>query len=241
MDSSSGQAFSVNAPFRQATVIFHFASLAMAILGCQPLALVSGARRHRRHQIFMAGAGCVFGLVGLMARLSQQPNESVSTVLVRFLLSGLGCSLAALLLVQLALVLYCYYMQQQYQHNQQSLPVWASDQSQLILGWFVLGLGYAYLVLAALVSTESCTLSASSAQCLMPLTMGSGFLLYGSFCLLHLINVFKLPRGSTPEYYEGLLLTVWGLACLTVAGNLLYVVLFFIHIHKPSTTISTIY
>ncbi|KAI8984760.1 hypothetical protein BDF20DRAFT_407714 [Mycotypha africana] len=44
--------------------------------------------------------------------------------------------------------------------------------------------------------------------------LGVGFLVYGTTILLHLLSVIQLPRPSTPEYYESVLLILWGLIML---------------------------
>lgn len=41
--------------------------------------------------------------------------------------------------------------------------------------------------------------------------MGSSFLWYGTLSLLHLLQILVLPSGSVPEYYESLLITIWGI------------------------------
>ncbi|KAG1503369.1 hypothetical protein G6F47_002882 [Rhizopus delemar] len=49
--------------------------------------------------------------------------------------------------------------------------------------------------------------------------MGTGFLIYGSLILLHLLAVIKLPRPATPEYYESVIITLWGFIALTLPGT----------------------
>jgi hypothetical protein len=86
-------------------------------------------------------------------------------------------------------------------------------------------ISFSYLTLAALVFTESCNATNLQSQCLMPVAMGTGFLLYGTAIFLHLLSIIKLPRPSTPEYYEGVILTFWGLISLLLAGNIVFFLL----------------
>ncbi|KAK4517572.1 uncharacterized protein ATC70_000912 [Mucor velutinosus] len=97
-----------------------------------------------------------------------------------------------------------------------NIPKWVD----LALGWFNLMVAFSYLVLATVIFTESCTQQDNTtSQCLMPVAMGTGFLFYGTLVLLHLLAIIKLPRPSTPEYYEGVILTFWGFISLLLAGT----------------------
>ncbi|KAI9275955.1 hypothetical protein BDA99DRAFT_496964, partial [Phascolomyces articulosus] len=240
--------FSVHAPFRQPIIILHYSLMAIAFLGCYPLALIHGARRHRRYHFYTLAVGFVIALVGFIVGWFAQmatttPSHGETLTFIRVLLGILGYTLLALILGQAVFGLYQYRQspeqQQQQQQQQEQKWFWFDISSfsssstsswfarllpeetiHLAIGWIVLIVGYAYLVVAAMVFTESCSSSAPSAstgQCFMPIAMGSGFLAYGSLALLHLLNIFSLPRSSTPEYYEGLLLTLWGLICLIVS------------------------
>jgi hypothetical protein len=95
------------------------------------------------------------------------------------------------------------------------MPLWID----IALGWLILIIATTYLVIASQVFTESCLDHNTQGQCLLPVAMGTGFLLYGTLALLHLLSIIKIPRPSTPEYYEGLILVFWGLISLIMARN----------------------
>ncbi|KAG2220253.1 hypothetical protein INT45_008794 [Circinella minor] len=231
-----GESFSVNAPIRQPIVILHYSLMALAFLGSYPLALIYGTRRHRRYHFYTLATGFVIAIVGFIvggfAQMVTTPANGETLTLIRVILGILGYTLLALILGQVALGLYQY--RQSPEQLQQQKWLWfeldtsswfgrilPEENIHLAIGWIVLIVGYAYLVVAAMVFTESCSSSssASGGQCLMPIAIGSGFLGYGSLVLLHLLNLFSLPRSSTPEYYEGLILILWGLVCLIASGT----------------------
>lgn len=227
-----GQPFSVNAPLQHPAVITHVVSMALSIFGCYPLALILGARQHRRYQFYTMAAAFGFAMLALVAGWAAQlaTGETATSSSVRILLGILGYTLIVLLLAHACLAVYQRYHPRAdsnrilptYSSLDPELSLWMRLQSpsaQLILGWVILLTGYTYLVFLALVLTESCAASSSSAQCLMPLMMGSGFLGYGSGALLHLLNILSLPRASTPEYYEGAIITLWGAVCLLASGT----------------------
>ncbi|KAG0192947.1 hypothetical protein DFQ28_006978 [Apophysomyces sp. BC1034] len=98
-------------------------------------------------------------------------------------------------------------------------PAWFAHvppSMHLILAWLGLLVAYGYLVLAALTFSESFE---SYAQALLPLAMGNGFLAYGTLVITHLLGILQLPRRSTPEYYEGLILAFWGLVNLLMSDT----------------------
>ncbi|KAI8140164.1 hypothetical protein BJV82DRAFT_624120 [Fennellomyces sp. T-0311] len=223
-----GQSFSVNAPFRHPIVILHISLMAFAFLGCYPIALIQGARRHRRYHFYTLAVGFAIAILGFVAGWIAQvatADHAETLTLVRILLGILGYMLLALVLGQALLGFY------QYRHTADGKPWLELDSSSwlgrllpedgihLAVGWIVLIVAYAYLIVAAMVFTESCNSQASAGQCVMPLAIGSGFLGYGSLALLHLLNIFSLPRSSTPEYYEGLVLTLWGIVCFIVSDT----------------------
>lgn len=221
-NSDDGQPFPDNAPFRHPTVIAHLSLMTISFLACYPLALIQGARRHRRYHLYTLAGGILVALVGYVAAWSssfssQQPLHTV--------LSILGYILFVLVLGHIGLTVYNFYyggekQQQLVNSNKETwwmrfiLPL--EESVHLVIGWIVVLTGYAYLVIAIIVFTGTC--SSSIEQCLMPLAIGSGFLGYGTLVLLHLVNVLNLPRGSTPEYYEALVLTLWGVVCLVISG-----------------------
>ncbi|KAI8882552.1 hypothetical protein K501DRAFT_285775 [Backusella circina FSU 941] len=93
-----------------------------------------------------------------------------------------------------------------------SLPDWiASSLNGIVMSMSVLSLGMVSQDL-----TASC--HGDILQCRVPLFMGTGFLMYGTCVFLNLVSILKLPRMSTPEYYEALVLSIWGLVCLSMSG-----------------------
>ncbi|KAI9323218.1 hypothetical protein BX666DRAFT_2116870 [Dichotomocladium elegans] len=219
MNNTEGLSFSVNAPFRHPTNIVHIALMTISFFGFYPIALIQGARRHYRYHVYTIAGGFVIALFGFIAGWSSQWNSSSPS---HILLSVLGYLLLGFVLAHGALAIY------QHRFGGFGTPTPANapsktytrflpdDHALIVLGWIIVALAYSYLVVAALVFTESCS-SEWSAQCLMPVAIGSGFLWYGSAILLHLLNAFSLPRASTPEYYESLILTLWGIVCLVMS------------------------
>lgn len=105
------------------------------------------------------------------------------------------------------------------QFVKQSLPEWIESS----LSWIIMAMSILYLGMVSQDLTESC--HGDSVQCRFPLFMGTGFFMYGSCVLLNLVSILKLPRMSTPEYYEALVLSFWGLVCLMMSGMLFIVYL----------------
>ncbi|OBZ83858.1 Protein YTP1 [Choanephora cucurbitarum] len=185
--------------------------MVVAFLGCYPLLLT---QQIRRQKVYIFSASLLFASIGFISGYFIQLEQSLTTIVFRIFALLLLC----LVLMQIILVIYrsstvaerlpqfhtimtkCFH----------SLPKWVD----LVLGWSVLVTALSYLILGALVFTESCSREDQQAQCLMPVAMGAGFLFYGTLILLHLLAILKLPRPSTPEYYEGITLTFWGLCSL---------------------------
>lgn len=224
-NTDDGLPFSDNAPFRQPTVIAHLSLMAISFLACYPVSLIQGARRHRRYHLYTLAGGSLVALVGYVAAWSSSYSSQQQQQPLHTVLSILGYILFLLILGHIGFTVYHFYYggekQQQLVNNKETwwmrliLPL--EESVHLVIGWIVVLTGYAYLVVAVIVSTDTC--SSSIQQCLMPLAMGSGFLGYGTLVLLHLVNILKLPRASTPEYYEALILTLWGVICLVMSGT----------------------
>jgi hypothetical protein len=207
--------FSQNVPFKQPIVITHYTSMAIAFLGCYPLLLT---QQIRRQKVYIISICLLFSSIGFISGYFI-PAQNNATSLVSYAFAVL---LLCLVLLQTILCCYRSTFISEYCPTLHTLltkclhriPKWVD----LALGWTIMVISFSYLTLAALVFTESCTMSPQS-QCLMPVAMGTGFLLYGTAILLHLLSIIKLPRPCTPEYYEGVILTFWGLISLILAGN----------------------
>ncbi|KAI8371451.1 uncharacterized protein BYT42DRAFT_580286 [Radiomyces spectabilis] len=219
MDSSSVYPFSANAPFRQPIVIIHIASMATGFLGFYPFALIQGIRRHRKWHFVTVITGTLFALIGLVTGwLIRADTVTFETLLLRIL----GSALFVLLLLQITLGVYKAVVSKgllespSYYSKLSFIGQWLSclpAYTHLGLGWCILFVAYGYMVGCLLFFTENVT-----SATLLCIAIGSGFLGYGMVALLHLMNIFKLPRASTPEYYEGLLMTLWGIITLLNAN-----------------------
>lgn len=203
--------FSTHVPFKQPLVITHLISMVIAFLGCYPLLLTQQLKRQKNYILFASLFFASIGFIsGSFIQLDYTNTTSILFHLVGFLL---------FVLVLLQLILYITRSTNTTtKYNilaTKKIPKWID----LTLGWFTLLLATSYLTLAALVFTESCSNDILQSQCLMPVAMGTGFLIYGTITLLHLLAIIKLPRPSTPEYYEGVILTFWGFISLFLSGK----------------------
>ncbi|KAI9267441.1 hypothetical protein BY458DRAFT_511792 [Sporodiniella umbellata] len=194
MESSYIHSFSAHVLFKQPIVITHLVSMVIAFLGCYPLLLT---RQLRKRKTLIICASCVFSAIGFITGCFIQTKQDTASLV----LHTIGFILLCLVIIQLA-----FYSL--------STTKWVD----LVFGWISLIVAFFYLVTAALVFTDSCDSDIES-QCFMPLAMGTGFLIYGSFVLLHLLAVIKLPRPATPEYYESVMITVWGFISLFLFGT----------------------
>ncbi|KAI8069823.1 uncharacterized protein B0P05DRAFT_589286 [Gilbertella persicaria] len=216
MDTTSVHPFSTHVPFKQPIVITHYLSMVIAFLGCYPLLLTQHIRRQKAY-IFTASI--VFASVGFISGSFIQLEQNATTIVFHVVALLLLC----LVVMQGILAVYrstliaeqCPQLHTLLTKCLHTVPKWVD----LVLGWLILIIAFSYLTLAALVFTESCGHQDQQAQCLMPLAMGTGFLLYGTLILLHLLAIIKLPRPSTPEYYEGIIMTVWGCISLVLADT----------------------
>jgi phosphoglycerol transferase MdoB-like AlkP superfamily enzyme len=204
MESSTIHSFSTHAPFKQPVVITHYISMVIAFLGCYPLLLT---RKIQRQKVYIASAALFFGLIGFVSGYFIQQIEQNTTSTILHIFSLL---LLFLVVIQSILAIYRRLAIRQVKN----IPKWID----LALGWIILTIAFSYLTLAALVFTESCNNEQQKSQCLMPVAMGTGFIMYGTLALLHLLAIIKLPRPSTPEYYEGVIITFWGFISLLLAG-----------------------
>lgn len=217
MDSLPIQSFPANVPFKQPVVITHYVSMVIAFLGCYPLLLTQQLARKKN---YILGASAIFATIGFISGYFVQPAHVSTTTIVS---RSVVIILVGLLFIQGQLCIYrSGFFSDQFPliHTILSkalhkIPKWVD----LVLGWVILLIATSYLMLAAAVFTDSCTEEVLQSQCLMPVAMGTGFLLYGTFILLHLLAIIKLPRPSTPEYYEGLILLIWGFISLLVSGK----------------------
>lgn len=216
MDALPIQSFPANVPFKQPVVITHYVSMVIAFLGCYPLLLTQQLARKKN---YILGASIVFATIGFISGYFVQYQDMSTTALVS---QSIAILLIILLAAQCAL---CVYRSSTFSEHfplihtvlskvLHTVPKWVD----LALGWVILLIALSYLMLAGVVFTDSCIANNLQSQCLMPVAMGTGFLLYGTFVLLHLLAIIKLPRPSTPEYYEGIILTCWGLISLFMPG-----------------------
>ncbi|KAI7889842.1 uncharacterized protein EV154DRAFT_513076 [Mucor mucedo] len=205
METSTIHSFSTHAPFKQPVVITHYISMVIAFLGCYPLLLT---RKIQKQKVYIASAALFFGLTGFISGyfIHQNERSTASTIL-----NVISLLLFLLVVSQSILAIYRRLSTRQVK----KIPKWID----LTLGWISLTVAFSYLTLAALVFTESCNNEQQQSQCLMPVAMGTGFIMYGTLALLHLLAIIKLPRPATPEYYEGVIITFWGFISLLVAGT----------------------
>ncbi|CEP17558.1 hypothetical protein [Parasitella parasitica] len=221
MDSASIHSFSPNVPFKQPIVITHYISMFITFLGCYPLLLTRQIRKRKSHilgfSVFFASVGFISGCFIKETEQQRQQNTWTSFIFNTFAILLLCLVLTHLLLIawRSKLIGHVPIIQTVLTKCFKNVPKWVD----LALGWFNLMVAFGYLMLAAVVFTESCIQENSTAQCLMPVAMGTGFLLYGTLVLLHLLAIIKLPRPSTPEYYEGVILTFWGFISLLFADR----------------------
>jgi hypothetical protein len=216
MESPLIHSFSTHVPFKQPVVITHLISMVIAFLGCYPLLLTQQLKRQKNYILF---ASFFFASIGFISGSFIKTPAATNTTSILF-------SLFNFILFVLVLAQAVLYISRSvvYKDTKKEIPKWVD----LVLGWFILIFAFTYLTIAALVFTESCQDSdLLQSQCLMPVAMGTGFLLYGTVALLHLLAIIKLPRPSTPEYYEGVILTFWGFISLFLAGKFIVFLLFF--------------
>lgn len=193
MDTSI-HSFSTHALFKQPIVITHLVSMVIAFLGCYPLLLT---RQLRKRKVAIISLSCIFCTIGFITGYFIQTKQDT----------------ASLVLHIFGFILLCLVIAQCIFHFLIKPTKWVD----LILGWAALIVAFCYLVVSAVVFTDSCQ-NDMGPQCFMPLAMGVGFLMYGSFTLLHLLAIIKLPRPATPEYYESVIITSWGLISLILSG-----------------------
>lgn len=220
MDSASIHSFSSNVPFKQPIVITHYISMVIAFLGCYPLLLTRQIRKRKSYiigfSIFFASVGFISGcFIKQTDRQQQNTSTSLTFNIFAILLLCLVSIHIILITWRSNLLTHIPIMQYILTKCFGSIPKWVD----VVLGWFNLMFAFCYLILAAVIFTESCIQENTTSQCLMPVAMGTGFLLYGTLVLLHLLAIIKLPRPSTPEYYEGVILTFWGFISLLLAGK----------------------
>jgi hypothetical protein len=204
-----------NVPLTQPIVISHYISMVIAFLGCYPLLLTQQIRRHKRVITFLS---VLFTLTGFISGQFIKTANNFVSVVWRFLF----LFLIFLVLNQFVLAVYRYAVTEKQTFVYSFYPRWFSKMPlwiDIALGWLILIIATTYLVIASQVFTESCLDHNTQGQCLLPVAMGTGFLLYGTLALLHLLSIIKIPRPSTPEYYEGLILVFWGLISLIMARN----------------------
>ncbi|CEI95821.1 hypothetical protein RMCBS344292_09998 [Rhizopus microsporus] len=194
MDTSI-HSFSTHALFKQPIVITHLVSMVIAFLGCYPLLLT---RQLRKRKVAIISLSCTFCTIGFITGYFIQTKQDT----------------ASLVLHIFGFILLCLVITQCIFHFLIKPTKWVD----LILGWAALVVAFCYLVVSAVVFTDSCQNDMGS-QCFMPLAMGVGFLMYGSFTLLHLLAIIKLPRPATPEYYESVIITSWGLISLILSDT----------------------
>ncbi|KAL9558875.1 hypothetical protein PS6_001086 [Mucor atramentarius] len=200
--------------------------MVIAFLGCYPLLLT---RQIRKRKAYIIGFSVFFASIGFISGcfIKQTEQQQQQNTLTSFIFNTFAVLLLCLVLIHIVLVTWrsnllvghIPAMQSVLTKCFASIPKWVD----LALGWFNLMVAFSYLILAAVMFTESCIQESTTSQCLMPVAMGTGFLLYGTLVLLHLLAIIKLPRPSTPEYYEGVILTFWGLISLLLAVGLCFI------------------
>lgn len=206
MDTSI-HSFSTHALFKQPIVITHLVSMVIAFLGCYPLLLT---RQLRKRKVAIISLSCTFCTIGFITGYFIQTKQDT----------------ASLVLHIFGFILLCLVITQCIFHFLIKPTKWVD----LILGWAALVVAFCYLVVSAVVFTDSCQ-NDMGPQCFMPLAMGVGFLMYGSFTLLHLLAIIKLPRPATPEYYESVIITLWGLISLILSGTTLKQISLSLHLN----------
>lgn len=209
MESNNILSFSTHAPFKQPIVITHYISMVIAFLGFYPLLLT---RQIRRQKVYILSASFLFLSIGFISGsfISISDESSLVLRIFAFILLSLVISQAVLLAYR------SDRFSSLFPTPFSKIPKWVD----LAFGWISLIVAFTYLALAALVFTESCNHgNDQQSQCLMPVAMGTGFVLYGTLSMLHLLAIVKLPRPSTPEYYEGVILTFWGFISLFLGGT----------------------
>ncbi|KAL0087165.1 hypothetical protein F4703DRAFT_1916157 [Phycomyces blakesleeanus] len=230
MDTLTTTTFSSPIPIRHPAVIIHLVFITLSFLGCYPIALIQGTRCHPNRHFVAIGLGTIFALIGSIAGLWMPSTSSGS--LVPILVAIVGGLLMVLVLMQIVVGLNMtrrsleLHRLPPYSHTSwlptQTPTRWCAtnlpEYTHLIIGWSVLIVASIYLILTVVLFTESCA-GFPYRQCFLPLVMGGGLLGYGTMALLHLVGVLSLPRTSTPEYYEGLLITLWGLFNLFMADT----------------------
>ncbi|KAI7899103.1 uncharacterized protein BX663DRAFT_522297 [Cokeromyces recurvatus] len=213
MDTLSIQSFPTHVLFKQSIVIIHYISMVIAFLGCHPLLLT---QQLRRQKIYIQSIFILFALIGFISgffiiTLRQLQKGIFMIVFV---------SLFFLVFTQILVSIYRF--KRRIIYFKKNIPKWVD----LALAWLILLAAVSYLSYTALLFTESCPSDSHDdssyhpASCIMPVTMGTGFLVYGTLILLHLLSIIHIPRPSTPEYYEGIIITFWGFISLFLAGLL---------------------
>ncbi|KAI7900182.1 uncharacterized protein BX663DRAFT_518879 [Cokeromyces recurvatus] len=212
MDTLSIQSFPTHVLFKQSIVIIHYISMVIAFLGCHPLLLT---QQLRRQKIYIQSIFILFALIGFISgffiiTLRQLQKGIFMIVFV---------SLFFLVFTQILVSIYRF--KRRIIYFKKNIPKWVD----LALAWLILLAAVSYLSYTALLFTESCPSDSHDdssyhpASCIMPVTMGTGFLVYGTLILLHLLSIIHIPRPSTPEYYEGIIITFWGFISLFLADT----------------------
>ncbi|KAI9012482.1 hypothetical protein CLU79DRAFT_770173 [Phycomyces nitens] len=226
MDTLTTTTFSSPLPIRHPAVITHLVFMSFSFLGCYPVALIQGTRCHPNRHFIAIGLGTMFALIGSIAGLWMPMTSSGS--LVPILVALVGGLLMVLVLMQIVVGLNMtrrsldLHRLPPYLHTSW-LPRWCGNfpaKSHLIIGWSVLVVASIYLLLTIILFTESCA-GFPHSHWVLPMGMGSGLLAYGTLALLHLVGILTLPRSSTPEYFEGVLITLWGFINLFMADTAL--------------------
>lgn len=225
MDSSTvGHSFPPHAPIRYAFTIVHLLSMSIAYLGFYPHALtqLTTSSPHKKQRLLISlGCAAFFTVVGLVAgwHVPTTTTTTITTASSSTILHLTGLNLILLVLTILDYTLErigvgsSLHHQQHSQEEQPSTLSWlyswvyhVPNKVHMVLKGITLCLGYFYLASSVLVLTLTCQ---SLDQCWLPLSMGLGFLLFGSLSFMHLVNIVTLPRHASPEYVEAL----WILFC----------------------------
>lgn len=214
MDTLSGHSFPAHVPFKDPLVIAHFTFMILAFFLCYPLVLLLPQQQYRQHQLYLRGALCICASLGFIT--AGYLIVTVTTSIVFQLLI-----LVLLCLFYFQIVIIAYQSNEFMNHllfKNMSIPEWI----HVLLSWMIFITALNYLTVAIFVEfTGSCSTNnnTSQHQCLAPVLMGNGFLIYGTCVLLHLLAIVKLPRLSTPEYYEAVIITSWGFISLLFSGT----------------------
>jgi hypothetical protein len=189
----------------------------------------------------MISLGCAvsFTFVGLVTGWHSRTTTTTTTTTTTATAASSSTilPLTGLNLVLLVLMIFDYTIEHfgggsslhDQQHNQEQQPSTLSwlyswvdhvpDQVHMVLKGITLCLGYFYLALSVLVLTLTCQ---SLDQCWLPLSMGLGFLLFGSLSFMHLVNIITLSRHTSPEYVEAIWILFCGCLSLIWWGKFLF-------------------